>query len=86
MVATLEVSKRKSDKPPIRPKPAYLRLWLGSVSGGGRKVREGPWARRVRLALASDLVQGRCRAAETAISIINDQFILVNVAIMMPWF
>lgn len=62
--------RKSSEKPPIRPKPAYLR----SLS---LRAREGGWARRVRLALAADLLQGRCRAADTAITAINRHFVTV---------
>lgn len=71
--------KRKSiEKPPVRPKPAYLRTLFGGAGGGAaRRGREGGWARRVRLALAADLLQGRCRAADTAITAINRHFVTV---------
>ncbi|KAH9641451.1 hypothetical protein HF086_006067 [Spodoptera exigua] len=71
--------KRKSiEKPPVRPKPAYLRTLFGGAGGGAaRRGREGGWARRVRLALAADLLQGRCRAADTAITAINKHFVTV---------
>lgn len=72
----MEIYKRKLDKPPVRPKPAYLRgVWCGFVP---RKVKDGAWARRLRIALVSDLVQGRCRAADTAITSINNHFASVN--------
>lgn len=70
--------KRKApEKPPVRPKPAYLRNLFAGAGGVSRRVREGAWARRVRLALAADLLQGRCRAADTAITAINKHFVTV---------
>lgn len=66
--------KRKCvEKPPIRPKPAYLRYLFGPGTST-RLVKEATWARRVRVALATDVLHGRCRAADNAITAINKQF------------
>lgn len=71
---TLPRYKRKTiEKPPVRPKPAYLRQLFACAP----RRREGGWARRVRLALAADLMQGRCRAADYAITAINKHFVVV---------
>lgn len=68
----MEVCERKIKKPLIRPKPAYLGL------GGGGRGAERPWARRLRLSLAADIVQGRCRATETSIALIDTHFVVVT--------
>lgn len=65
--------RKNTEKPPVRPKPAYLR----QLFCAGARRREGGWARRVRLALAADLMQGRCRAADNAIAAINKHFVTV---------
>lgn len=74
--------KRKGggEKPPIRPKPAFLRHLAHAVGavGGRLRGREGAWASRVRFALAADLLQGRCRAADNAITAINNHVISVR--------
>lgn len=74
---TLRFKRKAPEKPPVRPKPAYLRNLFAGAGGVSRRVREGAWARRVRLALAADLLQGRCRAADTAITAINKHFVTV---------
>jgi hypothetical protein len=70
--------KRKCalEKPPVRPKPPYLRN-IVSVLSSTYRTREGAWSRRVRFALAADLLQGRCRAADSAIAAINNHILTV---------
>ncbi|CAG9791433.1 unnamed protein product [Diatraea saccharalis] len=69
------------NKPPLRPKPPYLRNIVTLLSPYGYRAREGAWMRRVRFALVADLLQGRCRATDSAITAINTHIITNNKAL-----
>ncbi|XP_072934442.1 uncharacterized protein [Epargyreus clarus] len=61
-------STPRRDKPCPWPKPAYLRPG-------------GAWAKRVRLALAADLLRGRCGAVDAALSAFHAQLTMNNKAL-----
>ncbi|KPJ07548.1 hypothetical protein RR48_05038 [Papilio machaon] len=65
--------KRKisSEKPVVRPKPAFLKIGTGPNA----------WSQRLRLALAADLLRGRCRSVDNAISEIHTHLATNNKAL-----
>lgn len=61
------------EKPPVRPKPAYLKH-LFNVGAFVRRNRDSAWSRRVKIALVADLLQGRCKAADSVLTVFNGHF------------
>lgn len=64
---------RRPEKPPVRPKPAYLKH-LFNVGAFVRRNRDSAWSRRVKIALVADLLQGRCKAADGVLTVFNGHF------------
>lgn len=63
----------RPEKPPVRPKPAYLKH-LFNVGAFVRRNRDSAWSRRVKIALVADLLQGRCKAADSVLTVFNGHF------------
>lgn len=61
---------RRLEKPPVRPKPAYLKQ-LFNVGAFVRRNRDNAWSRRIKIALVADLLQGRCKAADGVLTVFN---------------
>lgn len=64
---------RRLEKPPVRPKPAYLKQ-LFNVGAFVRRNRDNAWSRRIKIALVADLLQGRCKAANGVLTVFNGHF------------
>lgn len=73
MKHSMDGKGRRSEKPPVRPKPAYLKH-LFNVGAFVRRNRDSAWSRRVKIALVADLLQGRCKAADGVLTVFNGHF------------
>lgn len=73
MKHSMDGKGRRPEKPPVRPKPAYLKQ-LFNVGAFARRNRDSAWSRRVKIALVADLLQGRCKAADGVLTVFNGHF------------
>lgn len=70
---SMDCKGSRPEKPPVRPKPAYLKH-LFNVGAFVRRNRDNAWSRRVKIALVADLLQGRCKAADGVLTVFNGHF------------